>query len=244
MSNLSQLNLTKAQKNKLNATRRFSIMEFLSEETWTTASNLSLLINVKHDEYTRRLMDRMLEDGLILKREFTTTEGKRVIYLLSDMGYLELGYDVKPTYSFKISNQNFIHNEKVQRLKIFATLGNNDWLNEREISQNKEYKSRPDGVLIINDIKISIELQRNRYSLIALKTKIAKCLADCFNGNFSKILFVCTDNLNANVMKKALLSVQILKGKDHRDVNFTEEYKAKFEFINYNEFTSYIQNLV
>ena len=45
-------------------------------------------------------------------------------------------------------------------------------------------------------------------------------------------------------MKKALLSVQILKGKDHRDVNFTEEYKAKFEFIDYNEFTSYIQNFI
>ena len=75
----------------------------------------------------------------------------------------------------------------------------------------------------------------------ALKSKIAKCLADCLNNKFNKVLFVCVDNLNADVMRKALFSINNLKGKSHQDIHFSNEYKAKFEFINFSGFADYLQ---
>ena len=125
-----------------------------------------------------------------------------------------------------------------------ATQSNLEWANEKVLIQTKQYKSYPDGLVVINNQKISIELQRNRYSLEALKNKITKCLADCLSGKFSKVLFVCVDNLNAEVMRKALYSVTILKGKNHQDIHFSEEYKAYFEFINFDEFQNYLLKLV
>ena len=217
-NNLVNMRLSKKEKYIINSTRRIKILEFLASNIWSTAYNLSLLIDVNHLEYTRRLMERMIEDGLIVKREFSCLSGKRIIYLLTDFGFLEIGYAVKPKFNFKTSHQNFIHSELVQQLQIIAMNKNLEWRSEKSLIKSKEYKSYPDGLLISNHQKISIELQRNRYSLEALKNKIAKCLADCLSAKFNKVLFVCADNLNAEVMQKALHSVTILKGKNHQDI--------------------------
>lgn len=237
-------NLAYHKKFELNNNRRQQILEFLSVEMWSTVENLRLLLRVNHDVYIRRLLDRMLEDGLINKRHFIVNGSKRNIYLLSDFGFLELGFVGKSKLA-KISVQNHLHNELVQRLKIQAHYLGFSWQNELELIRSKTFVSYPDGLLTINSqLKISIELQRNRFSIDALKAKIAKCLADCLSGKFNKILFVCADNLKADIMQKALYSVESLKGKNHQDIHFSAEYKAKFEFINFAEFADYIQKRV
>jgi len=233
--------LTYHKKFELNNNRRQQILEFLSVEAWSTADNLRLLLAVNHNAYVRRLLDRMIEDGLINKHHFIVNGSKRSIYLISDFGFLELGFvgRTKPT---KVSVQNYLHNELVQNLKIQATALGFSWQNELELIRSKSFASYPDGLLNIdNQLKISIELQRNRFSMEALKSKVAKCLADCLNGKFNKVLFICADNLSANTMQKALFSVENLKGKSHQDIHFSNEYKARFEFINFSGFADYLQ---
>lgn len=232
------------QKIELNNTRRLKVINYLSLVGWSTANNIRNLIQVLSLQYSRRLLDRMSDDLLISKRKFITNTGYRIIYVITQLGYLELGLEHKNIKRSNISVQNFIHNEKVQQLHIIAINSNIQWVTEQQIIQTKQYKSYPDGLVVINNQRISIELQRNRYSLEGLKNKITKCLADCLSGKFSKVLFVCVDNLNAEVMRKALYSVTILKGKNHQDIHFSEEYKAYFEFINSDEFQNYLLKLV
>lgn len=240
MNKFAGVQLTKAQKVIINNDRRLKILNFLYLETWSTADNLRLLLGVNHNTYIRRLLDRMIADGLINKRHFIVNGSKRNTYLMSDFGFLELGFigKTKPT---KLSVQNYLHNELVQNLKIQATSLGFSWYNELELIRSKSFASYPDGLLDINNkLKISIELQRNRFSMEALKSKISKCLADCLSGKFNKVLFVCIDNLNADVMRKALFSIDNLKGKSYQDIHFSDEYKAKFEFINFSSFADYL----
>ena len=241
MNKFAGFQLTKAQKLIINNERRLKVLNFLYLEAWSTADNLRLLLEVNHNAYIRRLVDKMIADGLINKHHFIVNGSKRNIYLMSDSGFLELGFvgKCKPT---KVSVQNYLHNELVQNLKIQATSLGFSWYNELELIRSKSFASYPDGLLNINNqLRISIELQRNRFSMEALKSKIAKCLADCLNNKFNKVLFVCVDNLNADVMRKALFSINNLKGKSHQDIHFSNEYKAKFEFINFSGFADYLQ---
>ncbi len=244
MNNLTELSLNYADKIKLNQMRRDKILNFLAITEWSTADNLTMLLGVKHVKYTRRILNTMVKDYLISKGKFVCATGYRVVYFITTNALLELGYKVKKLRTPQISQQSFSHSEQVQKLQIIATRSNLEWATEKFLIQTKQYKSYPDGLVIINKQKISIELQRNRYSLEGLKNKITKCLADCLSGKFSKVLFVCVDNLNAEVMRKALYPVTILKGKNHQDIHFSDEYKAYFEFINFDEFQNYLLKLV
>ncbi len=245
MNNLANLTLSHEDKIKLNQQRRDQILHFLALVDWTTADNLTMILGVNHIKYTRRLLDSMVKDGLISKSKFACSTGYRIVYFITVNALSDLGYEPKKLRSPQISQQNFIHCELVQRLQIITIKNNFEWIVEKALFKNKSYKSYPDGLLVIRDsFKISIELQRNRYSLEALKNKIAKCLADCLSGKFNKILFVCADNLSADVMRKALYSVTILKGKNHQDIHFNDEYKSFFEFINFDEFQNYLQKLI
>lgn len=245
MSNLANLTLSHEDKIKLNELRREQILNFLAVDEWSTAENLTMIIGVNHIKYTRRLLDTMVKDGLVSKGKFACSTGYRIVYFITATALCDLGYEAKKLRTPQISQQNFIHCELVQRLQIIAIKNKIDWITEKALFKNKNYKSYPDGLLVIrNNFKISIELQRNRYSLEALKNKVAKCLADCLSGKFNKILFVCADNLNSEVMQKALFSVSILKGKNHQDIHFNDEYKSFFEFINFDEFQNYLQKLI
>lgn len=245
MNNLANLTLSHEDKIKLNQQRQDQILHFLALVDWTTADNLTMILGVNHIKYTRRLLDSMVKDGLISKSKFACSTGYRIVYFITVNALSDLGYEPKKLRSPQISQQNFIHCELVQRLQIIASKNNFEWITERILIKHRNYKSYPDGLLVIRDeFKISIELQRNRYSLEALKNKIAKCLADCLSGKFNRVLFVCANNLNSEVMRKALFSVSVLKGKNHQDIHFNGEYKSFFEFINFNEFQNYLQKLI
>ncbi|MBY0245115.1 MAG: hypothetical protein K2Q03_06660 [Sphingobacteriaceae bacterium] len=232
------------QKIELNNIRRLKIINYLSLVQWSTANNITNLIQVLSLQYSRRLLDRMSDDLLVSKNKFVTNTGYRTVYTLTKLAYLELGLENKKNHLPRISIQSFMHNEKVQQLHIAAINNNIQWITEHELIQTKQYKSYPDGLIISDSLKISIELQRNRYNLESLKSKIVKCLADCLSGKFSKVLFVCVDNLNAEVMRNALCSVTILKGKNHQNIHFSDEYKSYFEFVNFDEFQNYLLKLV
>ena len=245
MNNLANLTLAYEDKIKLNQLRRDQILNFLAEAEWSTADNLTMILDVKHIKYTRRLLDTMLKDGLISKGKFACSTGYRIVYFITATALCDLGYEARKLRTPQISQQSFIHFELLQRLQIIAIKFSFERITERALLKHKSYKSYPNGLLVIRDnFKISIELQRNRYSLEALKNKIAKCLADCLSGKFNMVLFVCADNLNSEVMQKALFSVSILKGKNHQDIHFNDEYKSFFEFINFDEFQNYLQKLI
>jgi hypothetical protein len=234
--------MSRATKLQINSTRRHLLLNFLSNEYWTTADNVKLLFNVNYITYVRRFLDSLIKDKL-LKKDFYIINGiKKNIYRITDTGLLHADFFEKGKKP-KFSVQNFLHNEKVQQLRIIASQYGYEWINEiQAIRSEINFISYPDGILHKDKLKYSIELQRNIYSADGFRNKIAKCLGDVYAGRFDSILFICCDNINAKRLKNAFDRVDRVKGKNHKDVMLNAEYKSKFMFIDFSEFTSFLKN--
>lgn len=236
--------VTPAQKKLIRLTRKSKILTFIANNNWASTRNLFRLLDVNDYSYTLRLSNELVEDGKLVITKVVANGKQNNIYTLTEWGAFVIGAEYK-RYQVRFSCQSFIHNETVQHLQIIAIKRGFDWINERSIIATKSYKSLPDGLLVVvpNTHLISIEYQRNRLNLQTLKSKIAKCLADIINKKFRSVLYVCSDNINAELMQRAFDSIKFIKTKTDADIEFSDSYRAKFKCINLHEFGDYIATL-
>jgi hypothetical protein len=238
-------NLSRAEKFELNKTRRTKILTFLADgEYWTTAENVKLLLDVSQITYARRLLNSMCDDGVLAKKNISFGGSMpRNFYHLTQSGLDYLGYDerLKDT---TISFQTAQHNETVQRLKITALSLNLDltWQSEIQLKRAVNFASIPDSLLEFNNKKISIELQRNIINQSSFEKKIAKCLRDVYAKNFDKILYICCDNLKPSELRNLFNKIKTVKNSKFENVVLLDNDKAKFDFIDVNDFMEYIKN--
>ncbi len=231
-------------KFEINQSRRTKILNFLADgEYWTTAENIKLLLEVSQITYARRLLNSMCNDGIISKKNISFG-GKlsKNFYLITQDGLDFLGCDerLKDT---KLSFQTAHHNENVQRLKIIAlTLPCERWQSEIQLKRECDFSSYPDSLLTINNIKISIELQRNIYNRASFEKKISKILRDIYSKNFDKILYICSDNLKSVELKKLFQTINSVKNSRFEDVILQAKDKEKFSFIDFENFEEHIKN--
>lgn len=236
--------ITPAQKKLIRLTRKSKILTFIANNSWASTRNLFRLLDVNDYSYTLKLANELVEDGKLFITKVVANGKQNNIYTITEWGAFVIGADYK-RYQVRFSYQSFIHNETVQSLQIVAIKKGFEWINERSIIATKSYKSLPDGLLVVvpNSHVISIEYQRNRLNLQTLKSKIAKCLADIINKKFKSVLYVCSDNLNAELMQRAFDSIKFIKTKTDADIEFNDGYRAKFKCINLHEFGDYIATL-
>lgn len=229
------------QKSLIRLERKSKMLHFIANNCWASTRNLFRLLSVNDYSYTLKLLNEMVATGLLLITKIIVNGKQNNIYTLTEWGAFVIGADYK-RYQVRFSYQNFIHNETVQSLQIIAIKKGFEWINEQSIIATKSYKSLPDGLLVVvpNSHVISIEYQRNRLNLQTLKSKIAKCLADIINKKFKSVLYVCSDNINAELMQRAFDSIKFIKTKTDADIEFSDRYRAKFKCINLHEFGDYI----
>lgn len=236
--------VTPAQKKMIRLTRKSKILTFIANNNWASTRNLFKLLDVNDYSYTLKLANELVEDGKLVITKVVANGKQNNVYTLTEWGAFVIGAEYK-RYQVRFSYQNFIHNETVQYLQIIAIKKGFEWINEQSIIATKSYKSLPDGLLVVvpNKHLISIEYQRNRLNLQTFKSKIAKCLADIINKKFRSVLYVCSDNINAELMQRAFDSIKFIKTKTDADIEFSDGYRAKFKGINLHEFGDYIATL-
>lgn len=232
------------QKSLIRLERKSKILTFIANNNWASTRNLFKLLDVNDYSYSLKLANELVEDGKLVITKVVANGKQNNVYTLTEWGAFVIGVEYK-RYQVRFSYQSFIHNETVQSLQIIAIKTGLDWINERSIIATKAYKSLPDGLLVVapNTHLISIEYQRNRLNLQTLKSKITKCLADIINKKFRSVLYVCSDNINAELMQRAFDSIKFIKTKTDADIEFNDGYRAKFKCINLHEFGDYIATL-
>lgn len=232
------------RKSILRLERKSKMLDFIAHNHWASTRNLFKLLGINDYSYTLKLANELVEDGKLVITKVVANGKQNNVYTITEWGAFVIGNEYK-RYQVRFSYQSFIHNETVQSLQIIAIKKGLDWINERSIIATKSYKSLPDGLLVVvpNSHVISIEYQRNRLNLQTLKSKIAKCLADIINKKFKSVLYVCSDNLNAELMQRAFDSIKFIKTKTDADIEFNDGYRAKFKCINLHEFGDYIATL-
>lgn len=241
--NSSQCN-TPEQKKLIRLTRKAKLLSFIANNHWASTRNLFKLLAINDYSYTLKLANELVEDGKLVITKVVANGKQNNVYTITEWGAFVIGAEYK-RYQVRFSYQSFIHNETVQSLQITAIKKGFEWVNERSIIATKSFKSLPDGLLVVvpNSHVISVEYQRNRLNVQTLKAKIAKCLADIINKKFKSVLYVCSDNVNAQLMQRAFDSVKFIKTKTDADIEFNDGYRAKFKCINLHEFADYITTL-
>lgn len=244
LKNQENMSIDYVHKKAIRISRKAKLLSFISKNHWASTRNLFRLLGLNDYSYTLKLANELVESGKLVITKVVANGKQNNVYTLTEWGAFVIGVDYK-RYQVRFSYQSFIHNETVQSLQIIAIKKGFEWINERSIIATKSYKSLPDGLLVgvPNSHLISIEYQRNRLNLQTLKSKIAKCLADIINKKFRSVLYVCSDNVNAELMQRAFDSIKFIKTKTDADIEFNDSYRAKFKFINLHEFGDYIATL-
>lgn len=234
-----------AQKLVINTERKNKVLKFIAENNWATVSNLQSFIQVRHRQSVTRLLDDLVGTGKLFVNKTLVNNVSHNVYTITNLGCFSIKLRYR-YYQFRLSAQNFLHATKVQSLQIISLSFGFTWINELNIIRSKLYSSQPDGILIVpnNSVKISIELQRNKLNINSFKAKINKCLADALNKKFTSILYVCTDNVTADIMSRAFNSINSVKGKNNKSVILTPEYRKCFEFINIIDYHNYLNKLI
>lgn len=232
------------QKVIMRLERKSKMMTFIAHNCWASTRNLFRLLDVNDYSYALKLANELVADGKLVITKVVANGKQNNVYTITEWGAFVIGAEYK-RYQVRFSYQSFIHNETVQSLQITAIQKGFEWVNERSIIATKSYKSLPDGLLVVspNTHLVSIEYQRNRLNVQTLKAKIVKCLADIINKKFRSVLYVCSDNVNAELMQRAFDSIKFIKTKTDADIEFNDSYRSKFKCINLHEFGDYIATL-
>lgn len=228
----------------INLERKIKILTFISDNSWSTVTNIQSLIGVGHRSNAMRILTNLVENDKLTVKQIQVNKIIHNIYMISRYGSLLINKEHNK-YQYRLCAQMFLHNSIVQSLQIMSLNSGCGWINEHEIIRSKKFRSQPDGLLILPNNtglgKISIEYQRHRISKGRLKEKVRRCLADSINKHFDLVLYICADNLTAEIMAILFHSIKSVKGKNGFEIDLTSEYRSRFEFINLSEFSEYLR---
>lgn len=233
-----------AAKIIINLDRKIKILMFIADNSWSTVTNIQTLIGVGHRSSAMRILTNLVENDKLVIKQIQVNKVTHNIYMITRLGSLLINREHNK-YQYRLCAQMFLHNSVVQRLQIMSLNSGCSWINEHEIIRSKKFRSQPDGLLVLpNDTrlgKISIEFQRHRISKGRLKEKVRRCLADSLNKHFDLVLYICADNLTAEMMARLFNSIKSVKGKNGFEIDLTPEYCSRFEFINLSEYSEYLK---
>lgn len=233
-----------AAKVMINIERKIKILTFIADNGWSTVGNIQMVINVGHRSSAMRILTNLVENCKLVIKQIQVNKVTHNIYMITKLGSLLINVEHNK-YQYRLCAQMFLHNSVVQRLQIMSLNAGCSWINEPEIIRSKKFRSQPDGLLVLpNDSrfgKISIEYQRHKISKGRFKEKIRRCLADSLNKHFDIVLYICADNITAEMMTRLFNSIQSVKGKNGLEIDLIPEYRSRFEFINLAEFSEYLK---
>lgn len=228
----------------LNLERKIKILTFIADNSWSTVGNIQALIGVGQRSSAMRLLTNLVDKGKLTVKQIQVNRIIHNIYMITPLGSLLINREHNK-HQYRLCAQMFVHNSVVQNIQIISINSGCSWVNELEIIRSKKFRSQPDGLLVLpNDTglgKMSIEYQRHRISKGRLKEKVRRCLADSLNKHFDLILYICGDNLTAEMMSRLFNSMQSVNGKNGFEIDLTPEYRSRFEFINLSEFAEYLK---
>lgn len=228
----------------LNLERKIKILMFIADNSWSTVTNIQTLIGVGQRSGAMRILTNLVANDKLVIKQIQVNKITYNIYMITRLGSSLINREHNK-YQYRLCAQMFLHNSVVQRLQIMSLNSGCGWINEHEIIRSKKFRSQPDGLLVLPNNtrlgKISIEYQRHRISKGRLKEKIRRCLADSLNKHFDLVLYICADNLTAEMMARLFNSIKSVNGKNGFEIDLTPKYHSRFEFINLSEFSEYLE---
>lgn len=197
----------KAEQKQRTEEKRKKILEFLSNETFSTSEIIGELLELSRTATYRTLKSMEKEDLLKLHEiEYELAQkGKQTIWGLTPTGAL-LAADIEDfNVDFfevsRIATSTMAHSIATQRVKVSALKhGWSEWVSSRKLKQmavkdRKTWKQIPDAVAVKEGKKIAFEIERTVKTPKRYEAILANYAEMFLEGTVAGVIYICSENL-------------------------------------------------
>lgn len=233
--------LTPQQRQARQAAKRQRLLSFLVGETWTDLCNAARLWHLSLDAAATTLR-AMTRDRLIVREDIPVGVKARIaVYGITPDGIAccaNAPADAAEFQSGRLQATNIAHHLAVQRVRITAEgAGWKSWRPGRLLYGNG-LRVVPDALGVDRNGQIvAIELERNVKSLKRRREVLsAHILTIAKKTHWQRVVYVCDARCDASRLRELYLSLDHLDTPSGR-APMTDAHRARFEFINLDDFT-------
>lgn len=237
-----------AEQNKRNAEKEDIVLNFLRDETFSTAPVLGRRLKLKHSA-THTTLNGIQKRGLIkqIYVQFEiTSPGHLSIWALTPMGALLAADDGSCDYYDvgRIPIITMAHSIAIQRVKVIALeVGWEQWLSSRKMRQiaHKE-RSRwlqvPDAFAVSpKGQKIALELERTTKSFKRYEEILSNYCQMLLDKTIDHVVYICPEKITPRLERLFLRIDSIFVNGGISPVH--ESFRKRFHFITEKEWEEY-----
>lgn len=220
MSLTQALNLLPGEEAKRRSeNNHVKILNFLSQESFSTRQILQDLLRFKTKSGVCRILAKMEKKNLIKKFRYSSI---LTIWGITSAGLKETGTDTFPFMPSRFSLSTLEHSLDVQKVHVMCISKNIDFRVGRDLGSRSESDKIPDGIMTLPSHQIAIEVERTQKSAGRYDAIIYNYLKSIKNGTYQKVLYVMPDSKRCTQIKNCIYSL----GEITMDINGRKEKLA------------------
>ncbi|MUJ27954.1 mobilization protein [Aliivibrio fischeri] len=226
-----------------NVEKQNTVLQFLKQETYSDFSNLKLLLNYKNRAPLDRLLNKLLDQDLVVKHISNYHQFKISLWGITAQGLnqcVEFTENASPPYfqPSKVKTWTMLHHLMNQEVRIYLERkGWTDWQNGDRHSFKKKYPvaHRPDAVILApNGYPIAIETERNIKTAKRYQEVIKSHLLAKKAKYWEKVIYVVPDKKTQHTIKNHFNAITYVTINNTR-VTLTEEHRRVFDVFTLDE---------
>ena len=232
------------------AHREAKVLSFLLCEKFTTASIIHQLLDLKTLRSVRKLVQRMVQKGLVYKHDVSpnfsvfgiTNEG--IIKAQKDLNKIEVWSYFEPS---KINYLTVNHALDIQKVHIACINLGLDFTLGKELGSRAKADKIPDAIIDFNGKKICIEVERTMKTKRRYQNVIAHYMDEVILKKVNQVLYVCPTESVRHQIKKVFGSIATFPLKNDprkRSVAFAENHRVFFKFVDVDTIESYLEKVL
>lgn len=247
----SQLNLMKRNE----ATQKYlqnkqKILTFLGQEKFSTSQILQTLLGLKARSPTCKLLRKMVNDGVLKRHQFTPTI---ILWGITFQGLCEIenvDMDAFDSHVFEPSKVNILtleHTLSSQQVHAECVRLGLGYVAGRTLGSRADSSKVPDGIILINEHRIALEIERHVKSKRRYDSIIYNYLKAIKAGKYQHVLYVMPDTKVAQKIKNAILNLGSItmrvNGHVKRLTLKPEIHLSYFDFIVHKKVQGYLKDV-
>lgn len=209
----------KAERYQRNADNMQLVMQFLIQETYSTISNLMMLLNYQKRQPLDRLLAKLKCMGLVKKHELKTPEGKLALWGVTDLGigqYLQIGdEDAQSFQPYRVKYSVVNHKMLLQQVRLnLEKNGWSNWQNGKSESFREKYKieHKPDAVMSIpSGEKIALEIALSLRAATRYRAIFKSHIEAKENKYWSAVFFIVQDEMVRKLLENRFDKIEYIR---------------------------------
>lgn len=239
----------KTERYQRNADNMQCVVQFLIQETYSTISNLMVLLNYQKRQPLDRLLAKLKGLGFIKKYELQTQNGKLALWGITDLGLAQNQQksdgQEKSFVPYRVTMKSVEHKIKMQFMQLqLLKNGWREWENCRLESVRKKYpvEHKPDAIIKSpSGAKIALELHQTMQTTSRYRTLFKNHIQARNERYWNAVFFVVNSPELKGLLENRFNKIEYIRFKESKHP--FEHYRSNlYRIFTLEEITSLQEN--